>query len=113
MGDTEETVMICALANSPAPSQVPGSTQLEGDCGHRVWMAPSGQKFYAENPGARVSCMPCAQEAMQKASNIEDVKVLPPTPDQLNELDEYGNEGARLAVNDLFAKIREQWSKKD
>lgn len=38
---------------------VRGSRQFAGDCGHQVWLAPTGQRFLAEHK-LKIWCVDCA-----------------------------------------------------
>ncbi len=55
----EILILMCALAD--APLKVPGSAfKLTcSQCGRRVMVAPSGQKFLKAHPLARIECIEC------------------------------------------------------
>jgi len=58
--------IVCARVLDEAEERtryrVPGSVQLEAQCGHKVWLAPSAQRVaaFGKNP---VVCMECFMKA--------------------------------------------------
>lgn len=85
MGD----VLICAPVRTgfpPAGAMVPGSVILTADCGHDVWVAPSGQRMLA---GMKLFCTDCAPALLE----ADPGPIMPPNAEQLGEIVELLKRG--------------------
>ena len=81
----EKTILICMRVTHHG-YLVPGGLRVQcADCGELVWVSPSGWLILHDSPGAEVVCVECGLERML----AEPGKISPPTPAQLDELNEY------------------------
>ena len=80
----EKTVLICALVTRPG-YRVPGSLRVQcADCGELVTVSPSGWLILHNTPSAEIVCEECGL----KRTLVEPGKISPPSPVQLDEIDE-------------------------
>ena len=60
---SDKTVFACSPTNWNTRNFVPGSVKIIADCGHEVWVAPSGIALIKEREGDALfesRCIPCA-----------------------------------------------------
>lgn len=92
-----------------AAAQVPGTVEVEGSCGHDVYVAPASQDIIAQHdPGTvAVICLQCAREepwVSQMAGRKIEM-----APETRRELEQYvSNDGMEMLkrVLDLLNKDR-------
>ena len=81
----EQKILICMRVTYPG-YRVPGSLQVQcADCGELVSVSPSVWLLLHDSPGADILCVECGLKRML----AEPGKISPPSPVQLDEIDEY------------------------
>ena len=104
---SDKTVFGCSPTNWNTRNFVPGSVKIIADCGHEVWVAPSGMAMIKEHEGDALfesRCLPCAMDDPEfqnkvKRSGITEV------PGQRTELTEaLGQETADEFLDLLYGK---------
>ena len=90
--EEERPKLVCSTVT--APYTIPGSVQRDADCGHRVWVSPSGQA-HLETNDLEVVCDNCF--------NILQAGPSAPVPGAVEELKEILGVGG---YDQLAAEIR-------
>lgn len=97
--DSELTaVLICAPEDW---DHTDNSILIEADCGHKVWLAPTGQRLLAEHGDTGVArCIHCAQPTLNNNPDIKQQAA----PGAMAELEQtYGTWG-RIQIEAALRK---------
>lgn len=72
----DRAILICSPVDRPAG--VPGAVQVRADCGHTVWLSPSGLQMQLAGVVKELRCEDCI--------DAKDVMEVSPGPGQREEL---------------------------
>lgn len=88
----EQTVLICRPM-SYAGYVVPGSLPMRcANCDTGVWVSPASMLIVCDDPGMIILCQNCGTKCMAKCPG----PIEPPTPAQLEEIEEYVRDSGGL-----------------
>lgn len=88
------------------PCHVPGSTQLQADCGHYCWVSPASVFHLASTPGTRTLCVACVDAAILQA--VDDVHAIPGQRQELADaLPDPVERAETLAIFDALTHPKE------
>lgn len=69
MNALPEKIIVCS-PTSEGPPGIPESTKLYAECGHEVWIAPSGLAFHKKDPVTQLFCFYCAMKLAKIAQEM-------------------------------------------
>ena len=84
--EDDELVVLCCLVKD-GPSGVYGSTKEKcNSCGERVWLSPATRRTVERaGPIYKLLCIPCGEKRLRDSPDGDD-KLMPPSEEQLREI---------------------------